>query len=89
MSRAIEDLGEHRYLVADGPGAGIVIVADHATINAIGIDGVEEQRIISVTIDYLTRRQDPEDLPRELDLNEVDAAYDDFRDEVRTRLAGS
>lgn len=82
----VEDLGEHRYLVADGPGAGIVVVADHATINAMGVDGVDERRIVAATIDFLTRRQDPEDLPRELDLNEVDAAYGDFRDGLHARL---
>ena len=42
--------------------------------------------MIAATMAYLTARQRPDDLPKQLDLDDIIAAYDDYLDDVRTEI---
>ena len=87
----VEPLGEHRYLVRARQGEDVVEVLIHATPSVIARlagDETDETRIIEATVAYLIARQRADDLPPQLDLDDVTAAYDGFEDDVRRQLAG-
>jgi hypothetical protein len=50
-------------------------------------DESDETRIIEATAAYLIARQRADDLPPQLDLDDVAAAYDGFEDDLRRQLA--
>ena len=85
----IEDLDDDRHLVEipheDGP-VTILVRASPAVTDLFAADG---GRVVTATVEYLLARQRPDDLPPQLDIEDVIAAYDDFEDEVRRRLAGA
>lgn len=86
----IEDVGDHEYLVRIDLDEDIVTVRVRATPAVIAdASGTEadEQRVVAATVDYLTARQRADDLPAELDLDDVVAAYDGYIDHLRETLA--
>jgi hypothetical protein len=54
-------------------------------VRRIAVD-VDETRIIEATVAYLVQRQRADDLPANLDLDDVAAAYDDYVDDIQMQL---
>lgn len=89
-SPEIEALGDHDYLVSvaqDGERVTIRIRATPEVVARIAGPDADETRVIAATMAYLTARQRPDELPRQLDLDDVIAAYDDYLDAVRGEIA--
>lgn len=87
----VETLGEHRYLVRARQGADTIEIRVHATASVIArlaTDEIDETRIIEATAAYLIARQRADDLPPQLDLDDVAAAYEGFEDDLRRQFAG-
>jgi hypothetical protein len=85
----IEDLGDHRFLVSVAAGDGLVEVqldVDPAVLERIGLAVPDERRIVSAAMDFLLERQQADDLPSRVDLDEVAAVYDGFVDDIRGRI---
>ncbi|BBX35670.1 hypothetical protein MMAG44476_11479 [Mycolicibacterium mageritense DSM 44476 = CIP 104973] len=85
----IEALGDHEYLVHISMDDDIVTVRVRATpqvVADIAGDGADDTAVVLATIAYLTARQRADDLPQELDLDDVIAAYDDYVDKLRDTL---
>ncbi|MBX6750131.1 MAG: hypothetical protein IRY85_10765 [Micromonosporaceae bacterium] len=88
----IDALGEHRFLVRTRQDDDVVEVLVRASPAAVArfIDNeADEIRVIEATFAYLLTRQRADDLPPQLDLDEVLAAYADLEDDVRRRLQGA
>ncbi|MET7992700.1 hypothetical protein ABZU76_17575 [Amycolatopsis sp. NPDC005232] len=84
-----ERLAEHDYLVSVPSGDDEVLIrlrSDNATVSELEFGGIEEERLVRAIMAYLLARQDADDLPGELDLEDVAAAYDDFGPVVRGSL---
>ena len=87
----VEALGGHRYLVRARQDEDIVEIQVYATPDVIArfiSARTDETRIIEATVAYLIARQRPDDLPPQLDLDDVMAAYEGFEDALRRQLAG-
>jgi hypothetical protein len=88
----IEALGDHDYLARVPLGDEFVTIRIRATPEVVdqiaGFD-VDEARVVTATVAYLTARQSPDDLPGQLDLDDVVAAYDGYVDDMRIRLSSS
>ena len=87
----VEAIGDHDYVVRAPQGEDIVEIRVRATPSVIARlagDETDEARIIEATVAYLIARQRADDLPPELDLDDVTAAYDGFEDDVRRQLTG-
>ena len=85
----VEALGDHHYLVRARQGEGIVEIQVRATAAVIArltSDETDETRIIEATAAYLIARQRADDLPPQLDLDDVAAAYAGFEDALREQL---
>lgn len=85
----IEALGDHDYLVRIAQDEERVTIRIRATPDVVArIAGpdADETRVIAATMAYLTARQRPDDLPKQLDLDDIIAAYDDYLDDVRTEI---
>ena len=85
----IEALGDHEYLVHITMDDDIVTVRVRATpdvVADIAGDGAGDAAVVLATVAYLTARQRPDDLPQELDLDDVVAAYDDYVDQLHETL---
>lgn len=86
----VEALGEHLYLVRAPQGDETVQIQIHATTDAIrrlAGDETDEARVIEATVAYLLARQRADDLPADLDLEDVAVAYEGFEEDMRTRFA--
>lgn len=85
----VEYLGEHRYLVRARQGEDvveIVVYASPVVIARLAAAEIDEARIVEATAAFLFTRQRPDDLPPQLDLEDVAAAYDGFEEDVSQRL---
>jgi hypothetical protein len=85
----VESLGDHHYLVRTRHGEDIVeiqIRATPAVIARLTSDESDETRIIEATAAYLIARQRADELPPQLDLDDVAAAYAGFEDALRGQL---
>lgn len=84
----IEALGDHDYLIHThvDDDVTIRIKADPETVTRIAGPNTDEVAIIEATIAYLTAWQRADELPEQLDLNDVAAAYDNFVDELRRQF---
>lgn len=85
----VESLGDHHYLVRARQGEDTVelqVRATPAVIARLTGDETDETRIIEATVAYLIARQRADDLPPQLDLDDVAAAYDGFEDALREQL---
>lgn len=85
----IEPLGDHDYLVRIPFREDVVTIRMRATpevVTRVAGRGADETRVIAATMNYLTARQDPDDLPGLLDLDDVIAAYGGYLDEIRQLL---
>lgn len=52
-------------------------------VRDLDVDGTREPQIAAATVSYLLSRQEAFDLPGELDLEDIVAAYPDFREVIR------
>lgn len=87
----IESLGDHDYLARVPLGEDVVTIRIRATPEVVAqIAGPEadEAGVVTATVAYLTARQGPDDLPGQLDLDDVVAAYAGYVDYMRNRLGG-
>lgn len=85
----IEALGDHDYLVCVGQDDERVTIRIRATpevVARIAGPDIDETRVIAATMAFLTARQRPDDLPKQLDLDDIIAAYDDYLDDVRNDI---
>ena len=86
----IESLGDHDYLVRfmqDDDGIEIQMRATPAIVARIAGADADEARVIAVTAAYLIERQSADELPGQLDLDDVLAAYDGCVEDLRDRLS--
>ncbi|WP_319447409.1 MULTISPECIES: hypothetical protein [unclassified Mycobacterium] len=82
----LEALGDHDYLVRFQQGEDSVVVrmyADPAVVVQIAAD---EQRVVEATAAYLIARQSADDLPEQVDLDAVAAAYEGYVDDLHRQL---
>jgi hypothetical protein len=80
----LEALGDHDYLVRFEQNTVVVrIHADPAVVAQIGDD---EQQVVEATAAYLIARQSAEDLPEQVDLDTVAAAYDGYVADLHRQL---
>lgn len=88
-SPRFEVLSEHRYSVAaveDDQEVAIIVEITPEVLEWIEGHGFEEGAVVEAAIGYLTERQRVDELPTKLFLEDVDAAYDDFRATITSRL---
>lgn len=85
----IEALGDHDYLVRfqqDQDTRVLRVHADPAVVSQIVSD---ERKVVEATAAYLIARQSADDLPEEVDLDMVAAAYDGYVADLRRQLTSS
>lgn len=86
---ALEALGNHDYLVRFTQGDDPVVVLLHADPEVVTQICDDEQRVVKATAAYLIARQSADDLPGQVDLDTVAAAYDGYITDLREKLANS
>ncbi|NUR73854.1 MAG: hypothetical protein HOU81_23830 [Hamadaea sp.] len=86
----IEAIDDERHLVEipfdEGP-VEVLVRASPAAVAQLAPDGVPTVRVVEETIDFLLARQRADDLPPQLDLEDVLPAYEGFEQELRRRLS--
>jgi hypothetical protein len=75
---ALEALGDHDYLVRFVQDEDTVVVRVHADPAVVAQIADDEQRVVEATAAYLIARQSADDLPEQVDLDAVAAAYDGY-----------
>jgi hypothetical protein len=88
-SRRSIQAGEHDYLITAADPDGDVEFGLRVTPPALaqlGLRADQEASAVRVTAAYLIARQPVIDLPGQLDLDDVIAAYDDFADQLAAAL---
>lgn len=89
---AITSVGDHDYLVdirMQEGGEDVVTLrvrADPALVASIGRPDSDESRVVAATIAYLIERQRADDLPADVDLEDVAAAYDGYIEHLHDTL---
>ena len=83
---AHEALGEHDNLVRFKQDELRVVVRVHADRAVVVRVGDDEQRVVEATAAYLIARQSAEDLPEQVDLDAVAAAYDGYVEDLQHQL---
>lgn len=83
---ALEPLGDHDYLVRFTQDKNTVVVRVHADPEVVVQIADDEQRVVAATAAYLIARQSADDLPEQVDLDTVAAAYDDYIADLRRQL---
>jgi hypothetical protein len=82
----LEALGDHDYLVRFAQDEDIVVVCMHADPAVVAQIGDDEQRVVEATAAYLIARQSADDLPEQVDLDTVAAAYDGYVADLHRQL---
>ncbi|MDA4110406.1 hypothetical protein [Mycolicibacterium holsaticum] len=89
--RGIDPLGDHDYLVrAAVDDDEVVTIRVHAApevLFGIAGDNADELSIVAATVDYLGKRQRFDELPGQLGLDDVAAAYDEYVRDMRRQFA--
>jgi len=83
---ALEALGDHDYLVQFQQDEDTVVVLVHADPAVVAQIADDEQRVVEATATYLIARQSADDLPEQVDLDTVAAAYDDYVEGLHHQL---
>ena len=83
---ALEALGDHDYLLRFEQDEDTVIVRVHADPAVVAQIAADEQRVVEATAAYLMARQSADDLPEQVDLDTVAAAYDGYVAELQHQL---
>lgn len=82
----LEALGDHDYLVRFVQGEDTVVVSVHADPSVVAQIAQDEQRVVEATAAYLIARQSADDLPEQIDLDTVAAAYDGYIADLHRQL---
>ncbi|HHU40359.1 MAG TPA: hypothetical protein GXZ45_13895 [Propionibacterium sp.] len=88
----VEELRDRYYLVRgtqDGDATETRVFVDPAVQSGLALDGVPPEDVVRVTIDFLLERQRIDDLPTQVDLEDVAAAYEEFETHLREQLGSS
>jgi hypothetical protein len=83
---ALESLGDHDYLVRFEQDGDTVVVRMHADPTVVAQIADDEQRVVEATAAYLIARQSAEDLPEQVDLDTVAAAYHSYVEDLHRLL---
>ncbi len=83
---ALEALGDHDYLVRIQQGDDTVVLRMHADPAVVERIADEEPRVVEATAAYLIARQSADELPEQVDLDDVAAAYDGFVEDLQRQL---
>ena len=86
----VQSLGDHNYVIHVQEGEDTFEIRVHASpamIARLTTGETDETRIIQATAAYLIARQRADDLPPQLDLDDVAAAYEGFEEDLRRQLA--
>ena len=83
---ALEALGDHDYLVRLQQGEDTVVLRMHADPAVVERIADEEQRVVEATAAYLIARQSADELPEQVDLDDVAAAYDGYVEDLQRQL---
>jgi hypothetical protein len=83
---ALEALGDHDYVVRFAQGEDTVVVRVHADPAVVAQICDDEQRVVEATAAYLIERQSADDLPEQVDLDTVAAAYDSYVADLHHQL---
>jgi hypothetical protein len=84
---ALEALGDHDYLLRFQQDEDTVVVRVHADPAVVAQIAAEEQRVVEATAAYLIARQSADDLPEQVDLDTVAAAYDGYVADLHHQLS--
>jgi hypothetical protein len=82
----LEALGDHDYLVRLQQDDDIVVVCVHADPAVVAQIADDEQRVVEATVAFLIARQSADDLPEQIDLDMVAAAYDGYIADLHQQL---
>jgi hypothetical protein len=89
---AVEGVGDHTYLVhlhgAEGAPVEIRVYASPAVVASLmAVHSTSEDKIVEATTAYLLARQQVDDLPTFLELDDVVAAYEGYLEDLQGRLS--
>lgn len=82
----LEALGDHDYLVRIRRDDDTVVVRMYADPDVVVQIADDEQRVVEATVAYLIARQSADDLPEQVDLDAVAAAYDSYVEDLHRQL---
>ncbi|MEO6627050.1 MAG: hypothetical protein ABIP03_00630 [Aquihabitans sp.] len=85
----VQALGDHNYVIHVEEGEDTIEIRVHASpdvVARIAAVDTDENRIIEATAAYLIARQRADDLPTVLDLNDVEAAYDGYIEDISNQF---
>ncbi|MCV7278485.1 hypothetical protein H7J88_02345 [Mycolicibacterium flavescens] len=88
----IEALGDHEFLIRftlDADTVAIQVRADPEIVARIAGPDPDEARVVAATAAFLIARQRPDDLPPQLDLDDVAAAYDGYVAELHDQIGSA
>lgn len=83
----LEALGDHDYLVRFVRDEDTVVVRVYADPAVVAQIAEDEQRVVQATAAFLIDRQSADDLPEQVDLDAVAAAYDGYIADIRSQLS--
>ncbi len=87
----VEHLRDQLYIVraeVDGDPAMARFLVDEGALERLGVAGASEVDVVSATATFLLQRQRLDDLPTQVDVEDVAVAYDDFAEHLRSALGG-
>jgi hypothetical protein len=89
---SVEPFGEH-YFIVRGEESGDTVetrfYVDPGFMERLGVPGAAEEEVVRAAMSYLLQHQRLDELPPQLDLDDVAAAYDGFEGHLRDRLAAA
>lgn len=87
----IEDLGEGRILARGRHGdeeVEVRVFIDSVVTERAGVSGAPTAAVAEATLEYLLTHQRLDELPAQLDLEDVAAAYPDYEEQLSASLRG-
>ena len=85
----VEELRDHYYLVRaeqDGDRAETRFFVDPAALAGLELGEASAVDVVRATVHYLLKHQRLDDLPTQVDVEDVAAAYDDYVETIRAAL---
>jgi hypothetical protein len=89
---SVEPFGEHYFLVRgeeSGDAVATRFYVDPGFMERLQVPGATEAEVVRASLSYLLRYQRIDELPPQLDLDDVAAAYDEFDDHLRSTLTST
>lgn len=83
----IQAQGDHEYLVRP-EGVDTLVRVTPDVLRRVSAAVTDEATVVEQSVRWLLERQDAQDLPPLIDLDDIAAAYPDFVDDLDHRLAG-